>query len=99
MSIKTGEPTHGVDGAIHGPERPLISYVLFAIVALVVLFTFSTTLAGLSFDNRDLVDTDGYMRYLRIEALLDGGEWFDPLFTRSNFPYGETSHWTRLVDV
>jgi hypothetical protein len=82
-----------------GPDRPIVSFLIFAVVALPILFGFATQLMGLSFDARDLVDTDGYMRYLRIQELLDGGEWFDPLFTRSNYPFGETSHWTRLLDV
>jgi hypothetical protein len=82
-----------------GPDRPIVSFVIFAVVALPTLFGFATQLMGLSFDARDLVDTDGYMRYLRIHELLGGGEWFDPLFTRSNYPFGETSHWTRLLDV
>lgn len=46
-----------------------------------------------------LVDTDGYMRFLRIEELASGGDWFNPVFERSNHPFGETQHWTRPLDV
>lgn len=42
---------------------------------------------------------DSYMRLVRIEVLLNGGGWFSDLIARSNAPYGETLHWTRLHDV
>lgn len=46
-----------------------------------------------------LVDTDGYMRFLRVESLVADGEWFNPVSNRSNYPDGETQHWTRAVDL
>jgi hypothetical protein len=47
----------------------------------------------------DLADSDCYMRLLRVEALHDGGPWYDPVVRRENAPYGQTSHWTRPFDV
>lgn len=80
-------------------RRRFLEFALFAIVALSFMFAIGPTMTGLSFENRDLLDTDGYMRYLRVEEMLDGGQWFDPLSTRSNYPHGETQHWTRIVDL
>jgi len=47
----------------------------------------------------ELADSDCYMRLLRVEALHDGGLWYDPVMPRENAPYGQTSHWTRPFDV
>jgi asparagine N-glycosylation enzyme membrane subunit Stt3 len=46
-----------------------------------------------------LIDTDSYMKLVRIENLLATGGWFDSRIARSNAPFGETLHWTRLFDV
>lgn len=64
-----------------------------AIHTTIVLIGLSPVLQG------ELVDTDGYMRALRVERLLETGEWFDGLEPRSNAPYGEASHWTRPLDA
>jgi hypothetical protein len=92
---QTGQPVAGDTSS----ERPVLQFIMFAALALLATYLFATELGGVSLQARDLVDTDGYMRFLRVEALLNGGEWFDPVFTRSNHPFGETSHWTRLLDV
>lgn len=44
-------------------------------------------------------DTDGYMRLVRVRQLLEGGAWFDGSVSRSNWPFGESHHWTRPLDV
>lgn len=44
-------------------------------------------------------DVDGFMRALRVEALWQGGGWFDNSIPRANAPYGETSPWSRPLDV
>lgn len=46
-----------------------------------------------------LVDTDCYMRLVRVEALMENHSWFDRTILRSNAPYGETSHWSRVLDL
>lgn len=46
-----------------------------------------------------LLDPDGYMRLVRIEALVDNRAWTDSLIPRSNAPYGETLHWSRPMDL
>ncbi|HSJ24969.1 MAG TPA: hypothetical protein VK929_09895 [Longimicrobiales bacterium] len=47
----------------------------------------------------DQIDTDGYMRLVRLGVLLDGGGWFDGTIPRSNWPFGEVHHWTRPLDA
>lgn len=71
---------------------------LFGLVAAAVGVIFVLRW-GLSFEAGDLIDTDGYMRFLRAHELLENGGWFDPVSTRSNYPFGETLHWTRPLDA
>ena len=73
---------------------PLLCF--FCLCALTQLFVAAPLLqqGGLS-----LVDTDCYMRLVRVEQLAASGDWFDSAFARSNAPYGEVSHWTRPLDV
>ncbi len=47
----------------------------------------------------NLVDGDGYARLLRVDRLLETGQWFDSSLPRANWPYGGSLHWTRLFDV
>lgn len=47
----------------------------------------------------NLVDSDGYARLLRVERLLETGQWYDSSLPRANWPYGGSLHWTRLFDV
>ena len=77
------------------PAGELITYV----VAVLIVLGLIGVLSGLSPAARDLVDSDGYMRFLRVSQLANGGDWFNPVLDRSNYPYGETSHWTRPLDV
>lgn len=45
------------------------------------------------------IDADGYMRLVRVEQLLDTGDWYDGAISRSNWPLGEDHHWTRPLDI
>ncbi|MCX5779754.1 MAG: hypothetical protein NTV45_02825, partial [Firmicutes bacterium] len=47
----------------------------------------------------ELVDTDAYMRLVRVEQLATTGDWYDSVIHRSNYPYGDELHWTRPLDV
>lgn len=49
--------------------------------------------------NGMLAGPDSYMRLVRIEILLNGGDWFSGVIARSNAPHGEILHWTRLFDM
>lgn len=47
----------------------------------------------------ELIDTDSYMRLVRIDYLHQTGAWFDSNIPRSNAPYGDVLHWTRPLDI
>ncbi len=46
-----------------------------------------------------LVDTDDYMRLVRVEHLWQSGAWFDAVIPRIGPPNGLTLHWTRPMDL
>ncbi len=47
----------------------------------------------------EFVDSDGYVRVLRVEMLWQGGDWFANALPRNNAPFGDVSHFTRPLDV
>jgi hypothetical protein len=67
--------------------------VVAGLFALLVLVRFPDVLHGA------LIDTDSYMRLVRVRRLAESGGWFDITIPRSNAPFGSTLHWTRPVDV
>lgn len=76
------------------------SIALFLIVALLFLaIQMVSYQMKLKNNGSELVDTDTYMRLVRVEQLADTGDWYDNVIHRSNYPYGETLHWTRPLDV
>lgn len=76
------------------PGDLLFTATVAALSALLVLRVFPGLLDGL------LVDTDSYMRLVRVRQLAGTGEWFDGgVIRRSNAPFGSSLHWTRPVDV
>ncbi|MEM9073600.1 MAG: hypothetical protein AAGE52_34230 [Myxococcota bacterium] len=73
-----------------------------AAAMLMVLGVLVTNLAAsvprVDIGARDLVDTDSYMRVVRVRALLEGDNgWFDGSEHRSGA--GHTMHWSRTLDV
>ncbi len=44
-------------------------------------------------------DGDSYLRLLRVERLIETGDWFDISIPDANAPFGTTVHWTRLFDM
>ena len=46
-----------------------------------------------------LIDTDSYMRVLKIMDLYNGAGWYDTITTRLGAPEGLSLHWTRPVDI
>lgn len=63
---------------------------------LVLLLT-SGVLVGAS---PGIVDTDGFMRLVRVDELRTGAVgWFDSWAPRSNAPFGHSMHWTRPLDL
>jgi hypothetical protein len=80
---------------MHSRRTLLLSlFILLAAQGLLVALRLTPLLEG------ELVDSDGYMRLLRAELWLSGqAGWFDQGIPGSNWPYGETLHWTRPLDV
>lgn len=73
-------------------------FVLFAVGALalhgaIALFLLPGVVEG------GLIETDGYIRLVRVERLWETWDWFDATLPRVNAPYGDTLHWTRPYDV
>lgn len=55
--------------------------------------------SGYTFTPGTLADPDGYMRLLRVQQLLETGQWYDQSITLANAPYGHTLPWGRLLDL
>lgn len=52
-----------------------------------------------AFQEMEIVDTDSYMRLVRVEELAKTGDWYDSTIERSNAPFGDNLHWTRPFDM
>ena len=76
-------------------EMPFIA--LFVVVLLGSLFATIRWQLGGVMDG--FVDTDTYMRALRIKNLIQDFSWAEVPFTQSNYPFGEILHWTRPMDL
>ncbi|MHC4438094.1 MAG: hypothetical protein ACYS3S_12095, partial [Planctomycetota bacterium] len=78
--------------------RELFRFICFWIlVCIIVVLMYILGIAPTK--KGKLVDTDCYMRLVRVSDLYNTGEWYDAVIPRSNAPYGERSHWTRPFDV
>lgn len=89
--------TSGISKIASDEQVPVAGQALVGLF-LFVLFAHALWFALSGFPN-DFVDGDGYIRVLRVEMLWQGGNWFDNALPRNNAPYGDTSHWTRPLDV
>jgi hypothetical protein len=81
-----------------GSRGSIALYVAFAVAALglhlaIAAFAFPGVLSD------GLIETDGYLRLVRVERLWETGAWFDSTLPRVNAPFGDTLHWTRPYDV
>jgi hypothetical protein len=93
-ALVTGFPSREQTTAARCAGPVLVALAALAIVhLLVVAMGISPIRQGL------LLDTDSYMKLVRIEQLLATGDWYDAVITRSNSPFGEALHWTRLFDI
>jgi hypothetical protein len=83
-----------------GKKQRIWFFQYASLWSLIPLLWIVLYISGLAPCNRgELADSDCYMRLLRVEELHNGGIWYDPVAYRSNAPYGETTHWTRPLDV
>ncbi len=81
------------------PARIGIALVVFAavVVALPYLALLARPDGVLSLER--LADADGYLRLMRVQALREGGAWFDDLMPRVAAPEGIVVQWTRPLDL
>lgn len=86
--------TERYDFEEQGPARKVLyGFLIFAILVEVCLLFMKTP------DQLLMVDTDAYMRMVRVDMLADGGDWYDQVIHRSNAPFGEELHWSRALDI
>ncbi len=69
----------------------------FAILLTLALHAFVLLLASPGVLDGQLVDSDCYLRLMRIEILLSGGGWYDGNVPLLNAPHGLDMHWTPAV--
>ncbi len=81
------------------PSRIGLPLILFALllVALVNLAALANWNAGVL--RGELVDSDGYLRMMRVLELREGSPWFEDLTTRLAPPEGLVIQWTRPLDL
>ena len=75
--------------------RPAVGSIVAALAMVIaVQFIWWTGQDAIVF-----ADGDSYLRMIRVERLVETGDWFDVVIPRANAPYGFDSHWTRPLDV
>jgi hypothetical protein len=79
-------------------SRRLLPYALVVLGWVVLQACLAAWQPSPVFDGR-LIDSDSYMRLVRVGTLMDGDGWYDGTIARSNAPHGETLHWTRPFDL
>jgi len=86
--------------APHGlrPETWALAFALVIALAFIIIPTYLDSIDP-SQSGEWFVGSDTYMRMLRVWDWWNGGAWYENLTARSNWPYGETLHWTRPFDI
>lgn len=75
--------------------RPLLFLVaVFAILHIFVVLRSDPSILDYGFS-----DPDAYGRMVRVQDLLESGNWFDSSYSRVNPPAGHVTHWTRPMDA
>jgi hypothetical protein len=72
----------------------VIILILFALLHLLSVLNGTSPIL-----ERAYVGTDTYARMVRVQDLLQHGEWFNSTYERINPPLGLVSHWTRPFDA
>jgi hypothetical protein len=80
------------------PRRFPILALFVLLVGLMAQARVATWPTGIAVEGR-LLDTDPYVRTLRVEELRRTGDWFATDISRLNAPYGLSMHWTRPLDL
>lgn len=67
---------------------------LFYLLILILLYGMQYQRIGGAY-----IDTDNYMHALRTLDFMEHPSMFERLFMQTDYPFGEASHWTRLMDI
>ena len=79
---------------MHSRNTILLAIGITLAVQTIVLFAFQNPVL-----DGHLNGADSYMRLRRVLHLYETGNWYDAFDLRTNAPYGELIHWTRLLDA
>ena len=79
---------------MHSRNTVLLAIIITLAVQTIFLFVFQNPVL-----DGHLNGPDSYMRLRRVLHLYEAGNWYDAFDLRTNAPYGELIHWTRLLDA
>lgn len=79
---------------MHSRNTVLLAILLTLAIQTIVVFAFQNPVL-----DGQLNGADSYMRLRRVLHLYETGSWYDAFDLRTNAPYGELIHWTRLLDA
>ncbi|RXV60933.1 hypothetical protein DWB64_09945 [Fusibacter sp. A1] len=72
---------------------------LLITITLLLVIQFTVYNYGALSRGLDILGTDPFTRLVRVQELYESGDWFDTTSDRSNYPFGEQSHWSRALDI
>lgn len=78
--------------------RLVLSLAALIALAIIVIPVYAGN-EPLSLMNEWFLGTDTYMRMVRVQDWWHGASWYESVSARSNWPYGESLHWTRPLDI
>jgi hypothetical protein len=78
---------------MHSRNTVLLAILITLVVQTIAMFAFQNPVL-----DGHLHGSDSYMRLRRVLHLYEAGNWYDAFDLRTNAPYGELIHWTRLLD-
>lgn len=91
---------NNINNKINSKKRNgLLPYFVMIIIIFLIINIIAYHKVVLNKNLAELTDTDTYMRLVRVEQLAETGNWYDSVIHRSNYPYGDELHWTRLLDM
>jgi len=79
---------------MHSRNTVLLAVLITLAVQAIAVFAFQNP----ALDGQ-LNGADSYMRLRRVLHLFETGNWYNAFDVRTNAPYGELIHWTRLLDT
>ena len=81
------------------PRRLDNGQVLLLLAVFVLLHGFTVLREDSPIQDHRFIGTDTYARMVRVQDLVETGDWFDATYRRVNPPLGHQSHWSRPMDA